>query len=94
MNNLPCNKHIVDLIKNGKSIISFRVFNGYVQNIKEQNPQYFIFGCGMTHLNYSIKKLGKTFKLRKEILKTEINHDEVYSDTWRDEKSEWLDYAK
>ena len=32
----------------------------------------------MTHLNYSLKKLGKTFKLQNELLKTEMNHDEVY----------------
>ena len=23
-----------------------------------------------------------------------MNHDEVYSDTWRDKKSKWLDYVK
>ena len=40
------------------------------------------------------KNLGKTFKLQKEILKTEINYDEVYSETWRDKKSERLDYVK
>ena len=44
----------------------------------------------MTHLNYSLKELGKTFKLQKELLKTEMNHDEVFSDTWRDKKHEWL----
>ena len=38
--------------------------------------------------------LGKTFKLQKEILKNEINYDEVYSETWRDKKSERLDYVK
>ena len=48
----------------------------------------------MTHLNYSLKNLGKTFKLQKELLKTEMNHDEVYSDTWKDKKHEWLDYVK
>ena len=36
------------------------------------------------------KKLGRTFKLQKEFLKTELNHDEVYSDTWKDKKSERL----
>ena len=41
-----------------------------------------------------MKKLGKTSKLQKELLKTQINQDEVYSDTWRDKKSEWLDYVK
>ena len=55
---------------------------------KKQNPQYLIFRCGMNHLFYSLRKLGKTFKLQKELLKTEMNHDEVYSNTWKNEKSE------
>ena len=29
LNNLSCDKYIVDFIKNGKGIISIRVFNGY-----------------------------------------------------------------
>ena len=41
-----------------------------------------------------IKKLGKIFKLQKEILKTEMNHDEVTGDNYKDKKDEWLDYAK
>ena len=44
---------------------------------KKHIPQYLHFRCGMTHLNYSLKKLGKTFKLQKELLKTEMDHDEV-----------------
>ena len=30
LNNLGCNKHIVDIIKNGKSKISLKVLNGYI----------------------------------------------------------------
>ena len=70
LNNLPCDKHIVDIIKNGKGIISLKIFNGYIEKNKKQIPQYLIFRCGMTHLNYSLKKLGRTFKLPKELLKT------------------------
>ena len=77
LNNLPCNKRIVDIIKNGRGIISMKLLKGYIQNNKKQIPQYIKFGCGMTHLNYSLKKLGKTFKLPKELLKTEMNHDEI-----------------
>ena len=40
----------------------------------------------MTHLNYSLKKLGKTFKLPKELLKTEMNHDGIDENNWRDKK--------
>ena len=31
----------------------------------------------MTHLKNFLKKLGKTFKLPKELLKAEMNHDEI-----------------
>ena len=44
--------------------------------------------------NLLFKKIGKTFNLRKDLLKAEMNHDEVYSDTWRDKKSKWFDYVK
>ena len=48
----------------------------------------------MTHLNYSLEKLGKTFKLPKDLLKTEMNHDEIDENIWRDKKDEWLPYVK
>ena len=32
----------------------------------------------MSRLNYSLKKLGRTFNLQQEILKTEMSPDEVY----------------
>ena len=69
LNNLRCDKHIVDIIKNGKGIIELKIFNGLIYKNKKRIPQYLHFKCGMTHLNYSLKKLGKTFKLPKELLK-------------------------
>ena len=48
----------------------------------------------MTHLNYPLKKLGKTFKLKKELLKTELNHDEVNGDNYKDKINEWFPYVK
>ena len=56
LNILPCDKHIVDIIKNGKGIISMRVFNGYIDNNKKQSSHYLSFTHGMTHLNYSLRK--------------------------------------
>ena len=56
LNNLPCDEQFVEIIKNGKGIISLKIFNGYIQNNKKQIPQYLIFRCGMTHLNYSLEK--------------------------------------
>ena len=57
-------------------------------------PQFLLFRCGTTHLNYSIKELGKTFKFPKELLKTEKNHDENDENNWRDKNREWLPYVK
>ena len=78
MNNLDCDKHIVNLIKNGKSITELKVFNGYIEKNMKQIPQYLNFRYGMTHQKDSLEKLGKTFKLQKELLKTKMNHDDVY----------------
>ena len=94
LNNLPCDKHIVVIIKNGKGIISLKIFNGYIEKNKKQIPQHLIFRCGMTHLNYSLKKLGKTFELPKELLKTEMNHDEINANNYKDRKEIWLPYVK
>ena len=88
LNNLRCDKHIVgDIIKNGKGIIELKVFNGYIYKNNKQIPQYLHFRCGMTHLNYSLEKLGKPLNYKK-LLKTKMVHNEVYSDTWKDKKSE------
>ena len=48
----------------------------------------------MTDLNNSLKNLGRIFELQKELLKTEMNHDEVNGDNYKDKKYEWLDYVK
>ena len=48
----------------------------------------------MTHLKDSFKKIGKTFKLQKELLKSEMDHDEVDYDNYKDKKDEWLPYVK
>ena len=48
----------------------------------------------MTPLKDSLKNLGKTFKLQKELLKTEMNHDEINERFYKDKKSEWLHYVK
>ena len=60
----------------------------------QEVPQNLHFKCGMTHLNYSFKNLGKTFKLQKELLKTEMNHAEIDYNNYKDKKDEWLDYVK
>ena len=92
LNNIDCDKHIVNVPKNCKGIIELKIINGYIG--KKQIPQYVHFFCGMTHFSYSLKKLGRTFKLQKEFLKIEMNHDEVDGNTYRDKINEWLPYVK
>ena len=60
----------------------------------KQIPQYLNFRCGMTHQNCSLEKLGKTFKLQIELLKTKMNHDDVYGNNYKDKIDEWLPYVK
>ena len=43
LNNLPCDKHIVNNIKNGKSIIELKVFYGLIHKNNKQIPQYLHF---------------------------------------------------
>ena len=48
----------------------------------------------MTRLNYSPKNLGETFKLPKSLWKTEMNHDDIDSNNYKDKKDVWLPYVK
>ena len=48
----------------------------------------------MTRLNYSWKKLDKTFKLQKEFLRTEMDHDEIDFNNYKVRKYEWLAFVK
>ena len=40
------------------------------------------------------KKFGKTFKLPKQLLETEMNHDDIDVDNYKDKKDIWLPYVK
>ena len=48
----------------------------------------------MTHLNSSLLKFVKTFILQKELLKNEMDQDEVDYNIYKDKKDEWLSYVK
>ena len=94
LNNLPCDKHIVgDIIKNGKGIIELKAFKSYIERNKKQIPQYLHFRCGMTHLNYSLKNWERRLNYKKK-LKTEMNHDEVDGNNYKDKINDWLPYVK
>ena len=93
LNNLPQWRSVVKLIKNGASIVSLKMFNGYVDHVKKI-PQYVHFRCGRVHINKSLKKIGESYKLQESLLKKELEHDEIYEDTWEERENEWLPYVK
>ena len=93
--NLTCERNICNIIKSGKGIFSMKSFNGFVFNDKKKSLPLFVwFRCGMNHVNYILKNLGTTFKLQEEFWKKEKKHEDVYANTWRNKKNEWLDYVK
>ena len=42
----------------------------------------------------SLKNLGETYKLQSSLIKQEMNHNEIYEDTWESKRSEWEPYLK
>ena len=52
------------------------------------------FRCGRIHIFKSLKKIGESYKLQLGLLKQELEHDEIYEDTWEAKKNEWLTYGK
>ena len=93
LNNLPQWRSVVKPIKNGKGIVSLKIFNGYVDPVKKV-PQYVHFRCGRVHINQSLRKIGESYKPQKKLLKKELEHDDIYEDTWEARESEWLPYVK
>ena len=93
LNNLPQWRSIVKLIKNGAGVLSLKIFNGYVDQ-NQKIPQYVHFRCGRVHINKSLRKIGESYKLQESLLKKELEHDEIYEDTWEAKENEWLPYVK
>ena len=93
LNNLPQWRSVVKLIKNGRGIVSLKIFNGYVDENKKI-PQYVHFRCGRVHINQKLRKIGKSYKLQESLLKKELEHDEIFEDTWEARENEWLPYVK
>ena len=93
LNNLPQWRSVVKLIKNGAGNISLKIFNGYVDPVKKI-PQYVHFRCGRVHINQKLRKIGESYKLQESLLKKELEHDEIFEDTWEARENEWLPYVK
>ena len=69
LNNLLFEKHIVDIKKNGKGIISMRVFNGYIHNGKKTNSSISNFQMWYDSFKLLCKEIGKDFLLTKRKIK-------------------------
>ena len=93
LNSLPQWRRIVKPVKNGRGIVSLKIFNGYVDPVKKI-PQYVHFRCGKVHNNKSLEKLAESCKLQPSLLKQELEHIEIYEDTWEARENEWLPYVK
>ena len=93
VNNLPLWRNVVKLFKNGVGIVSLKIFNGYDDQNKKI-PQYVHFRCGKVHINKKLKEIGESYKLQECLVKKELEHDDIYEDTWEARKNEWLPYVK
>ena len=93
LNNLPQWRSVVKIIKNGAGIVSLKIFNGYVDPVKKI-PQYVHFRCGRVHINQKLRKIGEIYKLQESLLKKELEHDDIYEDTWEAKENEWLPHVK
>ena len=78
---LPQRKTVVSLIKSGTGIASYKIFNGYIDPNRKV-PQHVHFRCGWVYNNNSLKKIGISYLLQPSFLKQEMDHDEIYEDTW------------
>ena len=41
-----------------------------------------------------MRKIGKSYKLQENLLKKELEHNEIYEDTWGEKENEWLPHVK
>ena len=93
LNNLLQWRIVVSLIKNGSSILSVKTFNSYVGQTKKV-PQYVKFRCGIVLIDNFLKRVGKSYILQQFVIKQEMDHNEVYEETWENKKKKWLPYLK
>ena len=70
LNSLSTWHRIVDIVKNGKDNISFKIFNENKKTSEsEYVPQYINFNCGKAHIDSSLKKDRCYLWLTKRIIK-------------------------
>ena len=60
LNNLPQLRTVVEIIRNGSSVVSLKVFNGY-EDENKTIPEFVRFRCGLMHVKDSLKNIGKLY---------------------------------
>ena len=93
LNNLPQWRSVVKLIETGAGSISLKIFNGFVDENKK-NSQYVHFICGRVHIKCNLKTIGVSYELQPSLLKQEMEHHEIFEDTWEARENEWSPYVK
>ena len=48
----------------------------------------------ISYKNQKLRKIGEIYKLQESLLKKELEHDEIFEDTWEARENEWLPYVK
>ena len=74
LNNLPQWRIVGKVFKTGASIISLKIFNGSVDQMKK-NPQNVHFRCGRVHIKKNLKKIRENYKQQSCLLEQELEHD-------------------
>ena len=46
------------------------------------------------HIKDSLKNIGRSYKLQENLLKKELEHDEIFEDNWEEKENEWLPHLK
>ena len=85
LNNLPQWRTVVSLIRNGSSIVSLKIYNGYVDPVRKI-PQYVQFRCGLLLNNDSLKKIGKSYIFQPCLLEQKLEQDKIIEDNWGKKK--------
>ena len=93
LNNLPQWGSVVKLNKNGAGIVCLKILNSFVDQNRKK-PQYVHFKCGRVHINNSLRKIEESYKLQESLLKKELEHDEIFENTWEAKENEWLPYVR
>ena len=61
---------------------------------KKRIPQYVHFRSGSVQITKSLRKICVCYKLQPSLFKQEIEHDEIYDETWEAREDEWLPLVK